>query len=88
MVTFTSGRRIAAIAGSAALLAGLGIAGATGSVHAATAAPALTSDKQWNGQNSCHLGNGVKHVVQIVFDNVHRACEALIGKAAVLALTS
>jgi hypothetical protein len=67
MITFTSGRRLAAIAGSAALLAGLGVAGATGPVHAAATSPAVKSD----GQGSCQLGNGVKHVVQLMFDNVH-----------------
>jgi hypothetical protein len=71
MITFKSARRITAIAGSAALLAGLGIAGATGPVHAAATAPAVKSEQNWNGNSSCHLGNGVKHVVQIMFDNVH-----------------
>jgi hypothetical protein len=71
MITVKSGRRIAAIAGSAALLAGVGIAGATGPVHAAATAPVVKSVQNWNGQNGCHLGNGVKHVVQIMFDNVH-----------------
>src|SRR5579864_1685756 len=71
MITERTGRRIAAIAGSAALLAGLGIAAAAGPAHAAATATAATSDPKWNGQASCHLGNGVKHVVQIVFDNVH-----------------
>jgi len=70
MITFTSGRRITAIAGSAALLAGLGIAGASGPVHAAAAKPVITSIKSDN-QNTCHLGNGIKHVVQLTFDNVH-----------------
>ena len=69
MITFTPGRRIAAIAGSAALLAGLGSAAATGPVHAA-AKPAVKTEKSDN-QGSCHLGNGVKHVVQLTFDNVH-----------------
>jgi hypothetical protein len=70
MITFTSGRRLAAIAGSAALLAGLGIAGATGPVHAAAASPASGPAKS-DGSGSCRLGNGVKHVVQLMFDNVH-----------------
>src|SRR5215468_4688077 len=67
MITVKSGRRITAIAGSAALLAGLGIAGATGPVRAAVTAPATGSGTV----SSCHLGNGVKHVVQLMFDNVH-----------------
>jgi hypothetical protein len=59
-----------AIAGSAALLAGLGIAAATGPVHAAASAPVVKSAKS-DHSNSCNLGNGIKHVVQITFDNVH-----------------
>src|SRR5215471_13804658 len=67
MITVKSGRRITAVAGSAALLAGLGIAGATGPVHAAATAPATGSDTA----SSCHLGNGITHVVKLMFDNVH-----------------
>jgi hypothetical protein len=70
MITLKSGRRITAIAGSAALLAGIGIAGATGPVHAAATSAVVKSDKSDN-QASCDLGNGIKHVVQITFDNVH-----------------
>ena len=70
MITVKSGRRFAAIAGTAALLVGLGIADATGPVHAAATSPALKSGKSDN-VNLCHLGNGVKHVVQLTFDNVH-----------------
>src|SRR6201998_4563043 len=68
MATFKSGRRITAIAGSAALLAGLGIAGTVGSAHAAPSSGASKSD---NSTVSCKLGNGIKHVVQLTFDNVH-----------------
>jgi len=58
---------VAAIAASAALLTGLGVAGATASsAHAAPAKPAKSS-----AAAGCDLGNGVKHVVQITFDNVH-----------------
>src|SRR6516164_345732 len=67
MITVKSGTRITAMAGSAVLLAGLGIAGATGPVHAAATAPAAGSDTV----SSCHLGNGVTHVVKLMFDNVH-----------------
>jgi hypothetical protein len=71
MITFMSGRRIVAIAGSAALLAGLGIAAATGPVRAAPAtSPAIGSAKSGD-LSSCRLGNGIKHVVQLTFDNVH-----------------
>ena len=74
MVTRTSRKTIAAMAGSAALLAGLGLAGAAMPVRAATTAttaPAAKPDNQGNPKGACQLGNGVTHVVQIVFDNVH-----------------
>src|SRR3984885_1692687 len=68
MATFKPGRRITAIAGSAARLAGLGIAGTVGTAHAAASSAA---GKEGNSTVSGNLGNGVKHVVQITFDNVH-----------------
>jgi hypothetical protein len=59
--------RATAAVGSAALLGTLGLAGtsmaAGAAVTAKAAAPAADA--------SCHLGNGVKHVVTLVFDNVH-----------------
>jgi len=59
-------RSAAAIAAFAALLAGLGVASSTASsAHAATTARAKSAAAD------CDLGNGVKHVVQITFDNVH-----------------
>jgi len=67
MATFKPGRRITAIAGSAALLAGLGIAGTVGTAHAASSA----AQKSGNSAGSCKLGNGIQHVVQLTFDNVH-----------------
>jgi hypothetical protein len=57
-------RRFAAVAASAALLAGVGVGGA-GAAHAAPAHQAAASTA------SCQLGNGVKHVVKLMFDNVH-----------------
>jgi hypothetical protein len=49
-------------------MAGVGVAGATaGGAHAATAAKASKTDIVVG----CNLGNGVKHVVQVTFDNVH-----------------
>src|SRR5215469_14146311 len=69
MVTFKSGRRITAIAGSAALLAALGIAGTVGGVaHAASSSAAAKAD---TSTASCKLGHGIQHVVQLTFDNVH-----------------
>ncbi len=58
--------RLAAAGASVALVGGgLGVI--------ATAAPgqAAVSVAQHNNHNGCHLGHGIKHVVQINFDNVH-----------------
>ena len=61
--------RVTAAVSSAALLGSLGLAGtsmaATGAA-AKAAKPAAAADT-----SSCRLGNGVKHVVEITFDNVH-----------------
>jgi hypothetical protein len=63
--------RVAAVASSAATIGMLGLAGtsmaATGGAVKA-AAPATLADQT---AASCHLGNGIKHVVQLTFDNVH-----------------
>jgi hypothetical protein len=63
--------RAVVITGCAALLGGLALAVQTAPGLAATraAAPRATSLAATDG--ACHLGNGVKHVVQITFDNVH-----------------
>ena len=58
--------RIAAIGGSAALLAGIGVAGAGSPVLASAHAVGAA-----HHEPACDLGHGVKHVVQITFDNVH-----------------
>src|SRR5690348_7162305 len=61
--------RVTAAASSATLLGTLGLAGtsmaATGAADSAAKPAAATADA------SCHLGNGVKHVVTLMFDNVH-----------------
>src|SRR5690348_12228303 len=61
--------RVTAAASSATLLGTLGLAGtsmaATGAADSAAKPAAATAS------TSCHLGNGVKHVVTIMFDNVH-----------------
>jgi hypothetical protein len=72
--------RVTAAASSAALLGTLGLAGtsfaAPGSA-ATAAAPANAANAAKaaavadDSSSTCHLGNGVKHVVQITFDNVH-----------------
>ena len=64
--------RIAALVGVSALIAGLGTAVATSPVRAAAASPVVkTATEAGSADNGCQLGNGVKHVVQITFDNVH-----------------
>src|ERR1700722_10432868 len=66
--------RVTLPASSAALLGLLGLAGtsfaATGGV-ASAATPAKAAAPAADGSSSCHLGNGVQHVVQLTFDNVH-----------------
>src|SRR5579864_3093830 len=63
--------RVTAIASSAATVGMLGLAGtsmaATGGAVKAAAPATLAGETA----SSCHLGNGVKHVVQLTFDNVH-----------------
>jgi hypothetical protein len=66
----TSARRITAIAGSAALLAGACVAVAAGSAGAAPAATAAKAEMS-DVSSSCHLGHGITHVVKLMFDNVH-----------------
>ena len=64
----TTWLRITAAAGSAAMLSTLGLAGTslTATHAASTAGIKLVDDSA-----SCHLGNGIQHVVQLTFDNVH-----------------
>jgi len=59
--------RAVAIAGSASLLGGfvLAASAAPGSAATRTEAVHVTPGA------ACHLGNGIKHVVQITWDNVH-----------------
>jgi hypothetical protein len=60
--------RVTAVAGSAAMLGVLGVAGTSLAATSGTAHHAATTS---NSTSSCQLGNGVKHVVQLTFDNVH-----------------
>ena len=68
--------RAAAVTGCASLLSALVVAGATPGfasaakplVPAAPAAPVIRLDQ---AGSSCHLGNRVKHVIELTFDNVH-----------------
>jgi hypothetical protein len=65
-------RRITTLVGAVALTAGVAAAAATSPVQAA-ASSSTNANKAANVDNesTCQLGNGVKHVVQITFDNVH-----------------
>jgi hypothetical protein len=61
-------RRITTLVGVATLITGFGAAVATSPVRASVSSTARTVTEATSG---CQLGNGVKHVVQITFDNVH-----------------
>jgi hypothetical protein len=65
--------RAAAVTGCASLLSALAVAGATpGFAAAATSAkPLAPSAQHGSAGNGCHLGNGIKYVVELGFDNVH-----------------
>jgi hypothetical protein len=63
--------RAVVITGCAALLGGFALAAQTAPGLAATRAQAPNAAFHAAASNGCHLGNGVKHVVQITFDNVH-----------------
>jgi len=65
--------RAVVISGCAGLLGGLALTGAAppglaATTHLARAHPAAAQGPAGGG---CHLGNGIEHVVQITFDNVH-----------------
>jgi hypothetical protein len=63
--------RVTAAASSAALLGTLGLAGTSMAATGAAASTATTARTAAPAGSSCHLGHGIKHVVTIVFDNVH-----------------
>jgi hypothetical protein len=66
-----SGRAIV-IGGCATLLGGLALAGqATTTGLAATKAATPRAAVHVTTDSTCQLGNGIKHVVQLTFDNVH-----------------
>ncbi len=58
-------RRLSAAGASAALVGGLCAFGAT---QLAASASSMTATGQGS---SCQLGNGIEHIVQIGFDNLH-----------------
>ncbi|HEY7015316.1 MAG TPA: hypothetical protein VH480_21305 [Streptosporangiaceae bacterium] len=63
------GLRAVAAAGSAALVGALLVAASATPGLASAARPARASGQ--SGANGCHLSDGIKHIVQIGFDNVH-----------------
>ena len=66
--------RAVTISGCAALLGGFALAGSASPGLAATRAqPAQPAHHAVRvlASNACQLGNGIKHVVQLTFDNVH-----------------
>jgi len=68
--------RAAAVTGCASLLSVFALAGAAPGVaataqSATTAQPLARASQHGTAGNGCHLGNGVRHVVEIGFDNVH-----------------
>jgi hypothetical protein len=68
------GARTAALAATAAaLVSSLCIVGAAtpGVASAAHSATRTAADRSHSPASGCHLGHGIKHVVQIGFDNVH-----------------
>ena len=67
------GLRVTAAAVSAAAASALCVVGVTHPRPGLGQPPALALHGRAHGAAgaSCHLGNGVKHVVEIGFDNVH-----------------
>jgi hypothetical protein len=63
--------RTIAAASSAALLGTLGLAGTSMAAAAGTAARTAAGTPAATADAACHLGNGVKHVVELTYDNVH-----------------
>jgi hypothetical protein len=66
--------RTIAVASSVATLSVLGLAGTSMAATGGTAravTPARAAAPADGTSSTCHLGNGVKHVVTITFDNVH-----------------
>src|SRR5947207_2899879 len=61
--------RVTAAASSATLLGTLGLAGT--SMAATGAAASAAKPAAAAAGTSCHLGHGIKHVVDLTFDNVH-----------------
>ena len=77
MATFKPARRVTAIAGSAALLAGLGIAGAAETVHAVASSPAV---KTGNATSSCRLGDSLFTSINARLTSLDKERDALAIK--------
>ena len=63
--------RVTAAASSATLLGTLGLAGTSMAAAGAATTGGAAKTAGAASTSSCHLGNGVKHVVELTFDNVH-----------------
>ncbi len=59
--------RATAVTGCGALVSALAVIGITAPATASAARPAARDAQA----SACHLGNGIKHVVNLTFDNVH-----------------
>ena len=64
-------RRAAAVTGCLSLLGGVVLAGTAAPGLAATHHPAAGRSSAARDAAACRLGNGVTHVVELTFDNVH-----------------
>jgi len=62
------GIQVTAVLGSAALVSALGVAVSASAGLASAGHPASAADQS---SSSCHLANGIKHVISIQFDNTH-----------------
>jgi hypothetical protein len=63
--------RLAAARGRTSLLTGIALALAVPGLALAGPGSAPAAAAAAHGADGCHLGNGVKHVIEITFDNVH-----------------
>ncbi len=63
--------RLIAASVSGTLVGALCVIGATSAGLASASTGARAHPAEHHGGNSCHLANGIKHIVQIGFDNVH-----------------
>jgi hypothetical protein len=60
-----------AVAGCTALLGGLVLAAPAAAAQFSDAHAGVTRATDHHSKNTCHLGDGIKHVVELTFDNVH-----------------